>query len=563
MTSQQPIFSLLWPDGAQPVSTYRVLDDQVLRDLEVDLMLASLTDQNVSQNQLRNVLAQVCTDPAVIKYRQDILDDIWRNPSFNDRLTALWPDINALHAYQSSTDRARSALQDVTWRLGELEQLVTCVTGLHDHFVELGDLIHARGWKALRERINHLVQDPSYQSLVRELPEMLQTIRTKASVTIGVNLDHRLRPVAATLLSVNDQSFTASSFMDRLLGRQGETIQKGLGPLHTVPSIDASRSVFGLDGTPQDINPLMVPLFNDLAKILETVCRPIARTLRQYVTLQSGFLAALSGDIAFYLAAVRLMTRLQHHGLPLCRPEIAPIETRVCELYDAYNLNLALHLMPHADAKEQLIPNDIHMDDNGRILILTGPNQGGKTTYTQMVGLCHILAQAGLWVPATQARLSPVDSIYTHYPLEETLETATGRFGDEAQRLSQIFKCATRHSLMLFNESLASTSAGESVYIAQDIVRILRRMGVRAVFATHLHELAADIDRLNCHSVGDSKIVSLVASRIDTGEDSTKRSYKIAPGQPMGRSYAREIAAKYGISYEQLTALLQQRKILD
>jgi hypothetical protein len=432
----------------------------------------------------------------------------------------------------------------------------------------LGDQLHASGWKTLRDGIDHLAQDRVYQHLVQELPDMLQTIRAKRSVTIGVNLDPRLRPIAATLLAVNAQPFTASSFLDRLLGlehlvgRQGETAQKGIGPLHTVPNIAQSRSPFGLDGTPQDINPLMVPLFKDLATVLEAVCRPIARTLRQYVTLQSGFLASLSGDIAFYLAAVGLMTRLQHQGLPLCRPTIAPMDARVCDLQEAYNLNLALSLMDQPPVQDRLIRNAVHMGDHGRILIVTGPNQGGKTTYTQMVGLCHILAQAGLWVPAATAHVSPVDGIYTHYPIEETLASATGRFGDEAQRLNQMFTQATQYSLMLFNESLSSTSAGESLYIAQDVVRILRRMGVRAIFATHLHELAADIARLNRDTQGDSEIVSLVASRIDSGEDSLQRSYKITPGLPMGRSYAREIAAKYGISYDQLTSLLQQRQIL-
>jgi DNA mismatch repair protein MutS len=183
-----------------------------------------------------------------------------------------------------------------------------------------------------------------------------------------------------------------------------------------------------------------------------------------------------------------------------------------------------------------------------------------------MVGLCQVLAQAGVWVPAVQARLSPVDNIYTHYPVEEALEKATGRFGDEAQRLSHIFARASRHSLILFNESLISTSPGESLYIAQDIVRILRRMGVRAMFATHLHELAAGVAELNANTTGDSRIVSLVASRMEEGEEGeegTRRSYKIVPGRPMGRSYAREIAAKYGISYDQLTALLQRRGVLQ
>jgi hypothetical protein len=446
--------------------------------------------------------------------------------------------------------------------LGELEQLVTCVSGLSDVFDQVGGQLRAQGWCNLRDRVTQIAQDDVYLNLQQTLPEMLETIRSKASVTIGINLDNRLRPVATTLLSVNDQPFTSSSFIDRLLGRRAEHL-KGLGPLHSVAALEVERNPLGLEPHAQPINPMLVPLFRDLANVLETVCRPIARTLRQYISLQSSFLTGLSGEITFYLAAVRLMQQLQRHKLSWCRPEIAPMTERVCELQNAYNLNLALHLMNQANVDDAVIKNDVRMNQHGRIMILTGPNQGGKTTYVQMVGLCQILTQLGLWVPATQARISPVDGIFTHYPIEESSAKATGRFGDEAQRLSDIFTDATRHSLILLNESLASTNSSESLYIAQDLVRILRRMGARAIFATHLHELAADVTSFNEQTPGDSQVVSLVASRIETGADGTQRSYKILPRQPMGRSYAREIASKYGIGYEQLISRLQQRGVLE
>ena len=549
------LFSLLWPDDTPRSQMCLTLDAQCVRDLDIERTLAALTDGMLGRSTIRDALLNLCTDPAVIAYRQDILDDLWQHPDFTQALEALLPDINALDAYHGSMDRRRSTLQEVTWRLGELEQLVQCVSGLHNVFLQQGDTLRAEGWRRLREVITQTAQDAVYQHLTRELPEMLRTIRSTASVTIGVNLDGRLRPVAATLLAVNGQKFTASSFLDRLLGTYGEKL-KGLGPLHTVPKLTQEQT----PGKPE-VNPLMVPLFRDVAKVLDTVCQPIARALRHYAALHSAALAALSGDIAFYLAAVRLMQRLQDRGLPICRPDIAPMTERVCELHEAYNLNLALQQMEHAG--DRIVTNDVHMGDNGRICLLTGPNQGGKTTYTQMLGLCHILAQAGVWVPAARARLSPVDTIYTHYPVEEQMAKGTGRFGEEAQRLSQIFAQATQYSLILLNESLASTTPGESVYIAQDIVRILRRMGTRAIFATHLHDLAADVDELNVNTVGDSLIVSLVASRNDDGDDGARRSYKIAPGRPMGRSYAREIASHYGISYDQLQTLLQQRGVLQ
>lgn len=554
--------SLLWPQDTQGRGRGIALEPSCTRDLELEYTLAGLIGNGLGQNHIRHVFSHLCTDPTVIAYRQDILDDLWRHPVLVDGLETLLSSMRALEAYQSPVDRKRSLLQEVTGRLGELEQWVDCVNGLNDLFTEVGDTIRAEGWHSLRHRVVQTAQDTVYQNLVRELPDMIRRLRAKASITIGVNLDSRLRPVAATLLSVNDQPFTASSFLDRLLGRQGEGM-KGIGPLRSVPRLTPGVGPPGHGARERDINPLMVPLFHDLSRVLETVCQPIALALRQYVSLQSGFLATLGGDIAFYLAAVRLMTRLHRDGLPLCRPEIAPMAARVCELHEAYNLNLALYLMARDKAADLVVKNDVQMADSGRIVILTGPNQGGKTTYTQMVGLCQVLAQIGLWVPAARARLSPVDGIYTHYPIEETLTTATGRFGDEAQRLSHLFARATRHSLLLFNESLASTTSSESLYIAQDIVRILRRMGTRAIFTTHLHELAADVDQLNASTAGDSSIVSLVASRVETAGDATHRTYRVAPGRPLGRSYAREIASKYGISYDQLAEQLQQRGVLE
>ena len=555
-------FSLLWPDGTRPSQTCTALDPQCVRDLGLESTLAAFTDSRLGRSSIREVFLNLCTDPAVITYRQDILDDLWCNPDFAAHLQALLPELNALDTAHIAVDRRRASLQEITWRLGELEHLVSCVTGLSTAFAQAGEKIHAAGWCALRDRIAQTAQDTVYQQLTRELPGILQTVRAKASVTIGVNLDGQLRPVAATLLSVNAQKFTGSTFLDRLLGKRGEDF-KGLGPLHTVPSLEPGRVPSGNRERHRDVNPLMVPLFRDLAQILDTVCQPIAQALRQYNSLHSGFLVALHGDLAFYLAAVRLMELIRSHGLPVCRPDIAPMTERVCELHEAYNLNLALHQMQHATGPTRIVTNDVQMDDNGRIGILTGPNQGGKTTYTQMVGLCQILAQLGLWLPASRARLSPVDNIYTHYPVEEQLAKGTGRFGDEAQRLGQIFARGTRHSLVLLNESLASTNPGESLYIAQDVVRILRRLGARAIFATHMHELAADVAALNASTAGDSHIVSLVASRSEAGADGLHCSYKIVPGPPLGRSFAREIAEQYGISYDQLTALLRQRGVLE
>ena len=138
----------------------------------------------------------------------------------------------------------------------------------------------------------------------------------------------------------------------------------------------------------------------------------------------------------------------------------------------------------------------------------------------------------------------------------------SGRLGEEAQRLRNIFKQATSHSLILLNESLASTSSSESYYLARDIVSCLRMLGTRAVFVTHLHELAEDSEAINTEVSGDSRVQSVV-SIVDQSEDGVQHTYKIIPAPPRGRSYAREIAQQYGISFDQLQSLLDERDLLN
>jgi DNA mismatch repair ATPase MutS len=188
----------------------------------------------------------------------------------------------------------------------------------------------------------------------------------------------------------------------------------------------------------------------------------------------------------------------------------------------------------------------------------------------QAIGQAQVMAQTGLFVPGRRARISPADGIYTHYPVEERLELGTGRFGDEARRIRAIFEQVTHHSLVLLNESLSTTNMGESLYLAQDIVRALRQIGLRAIFTTHLHELAATVQDLNLDTVGDSQVVSMVASyeegqgeQADVAAGEGPYSYRVVLSPPLGRSYADRIAARYGISLKQLLDLLHQRRVLD
>jgi hypothetical protein len=291
------------------------------------------------------------------------------------------------------------------------------------------------------------------------------------------------------------------------------------------------------------------------------------------VDVEYGFLTSLEPDLAYYVGAANLIRRVEAGGFPMCRPELLPGSQRVTEARDSYNLNLALQYLDAAGEgglKGKVVQNDVALNSRGRVTVLTGPNRGGKTTYVQGIGLVQVLCQAGLYVPGTRARISPADNVFTHFPIEEELNAGRGRFGDEAQRLGEIFRHATSSSLILLNEALSATYAGESLYLARDVVQILSMLGVRALYATHMHELAAGLEALNAQIGGESPVISMVASRIDAqvpaaapARGALERSYRVVESPPMGRSYAHELAMSYGISFDQLVDSLRRRGLLN
>ena len=560
--------SLLWPPGATAPPPETWLDENSARDLGLEETISGIvlrSSGREGRQAVKEILLQLCPDPDVLRYRQDVVEDLLRYPELAAGFEKLLPRLAELERY-GQADQQEINLYRVTWWLGELELYLECVRLLGQIFKDVNEELSSEGLRRLRDTIAAIERDPTFNNLERELPGLLARMRGVASITIGVNLDDKLQPVAATLISVNEENFSEAPLLKMLLGRVSS--QEGVMPLHSVPSV-VTESAVPFSPTSIKTNPLMVPLFRDLSQVLERVSEPVIHALRKYIQLNRYFLSALGAELAFYLGAARLLADLASCGLPVCRPELAPVEERVCQVEKNYNLNLALQLLDREgrrDLGQRIVQNDVALDQAGRIIILTGPNRGGKTTYTQAIGLTQVLAQAGLHVPGARARISPADGVYTHYPVEEKLDKGTGRFGDEAKRLHQVFTRATRHSLILLNESLSGTAAGESLYLARDIVRIIRLMGARAVFATHLHELAASIDRLNADTAGDSQIISMVASLVSEPagggpEADVKRSYQVILSPPMGRSYAREIAVRYGISFEQLRDLLEQRGI--
>jgi DNA mismatch repair protein MutS len=557
--------SLLWPNPSQEVPP--ITWHEAAPDLELGEIARALSVHPRYNARILKILHTLTTEPDIILYRQDLLEDLLNNPSFTEQLENLLYKIDSFDQFAELGRKSDNQLHQVVYRMGELSNYLDCISQLCDMLEQVGGNLRSQALLRLRDITKTIQSDPTFIRLRQELPDLLSRIENVRSVTIGVNLNSELTPIGATLLSVNTFRFKGpSSMLSRLFRGNGDKPEEeGIAELHSYPGY---REVRTLDSIviPDEvtiISPMLVPLLKDLSQIMDKISREIVTSLREYMKVDVGFLLALRDELAFYLGAVHLIQRIKACGMPLCRPKLAPMEERRCEIENLYNINLALLYSDgkKENIKQRIVLNDAKFGEEGRIFILTGPNQGGKTVFTQGFGLAQVLFQAGLYVPATSATMSPVDGIYTHFAVAERIAQQAGRLGEEAKRLNAIFSMASPYSLLLLNESFSSTSAGESLYLARDIVRVMRRLGTRAIFATHLHDLAADCANINRETKGESLVASLVS--VMTEGENAKRSYKIIPSPPRGKSYATEIAAQYGISYEQLEATLRERKLID
>jgi DNA mismatch repair protein MutS len=553
-------FSLLWPKGRQQ-SGALPLEALSAADLDVDKLIQFIAADSKKESIIRDVFKFLCQDTETINYRLDVLEDLIDCPTLTACWESLMPVLSEMRYYTTHQNQENwTDLIEVIWRLRELEHYIRCVTDLNHAFSGLPGLRSA-GLQKLRELVAGIETDPTYLKLKQELPALLSKINNLRSITVGVNLNAGMVPFEATLVSINSDKFSEGPLHDKLIGKSE---WKGIAQLHKAPDDSAFA------------NPLMIPLFRDIAGIMRKTIRPLGKALREFLSINSRLFIKLQEDFLFYLGAAKVVEGLTKHGIPMTRPVVAEKEQRVFEATELFNINLAIHLLRSdpdqaAAAATAIVKNDFTLNDRGRIAIITGPNRGGKTTILQAVGLCQIMLQVGLFVPASHAVISVADNIFTHYPAKEELERGTGRFGEEAQRLRDLFSRASRSSLILLNETLSSTSMGESLFLAVDLVRVLRLLGTRALYTTHLHQLAANIERINKGTKGDSALFSLVAMvkkepdpDQPPGPDGKPAqkitpTFKIVAGPPEGQSYAIDLARRFGISRNQLLEQLKER----
>jgi hypothetical protein len=548
-----PPLSLLWPNG-RGGSASTTLGEEAAADLDLAAVTRAIVGTAAPAGRLparehfaRQMLMLLLLEPADIAHRQAVLADVLEFPSLREHIAEVLPSLEAIGVPvrgERYRPLAEPGLERVARRLADLELFVEVVGKLADGFEAVP--VRSDGFRSVATSLRDVRDAPEFSALQRELPDLRARLASVRSVTIGVNLSPDLAPESATILEVaSTPAEGRRTLLARLLG--GGNGEHGLTPLQR-----GERGPLGSN-----------ELVRDLRHLLGQVVAPVDAALDRFSRVSTEGLSQLGAELAFLLGAARLVERLRAADLPVCRPECAPMADRRAEVVDTYDVGLAVSQTPD---DTPMVTNSLCFDARrGRVWVLTGPNRGGKTTFTRATGLAQVLFQVGLYVPGRSARLSPVDAIHTHFPAREQTRPGLGRLDLEAERLATIFRHATPHSLILLNEALSGTSALEALDLARGVVRGLRLLGARAIYVTHLHELAASVDEINASTPGDGTVGSLVADSIEdgaTGESGagSVRTYRIVASPPRGVSFAAEIAEQHGISYAQLARLLHERR---
>ena len=203
---EPPKTSLLWLDH-EAASRATAKDASLSDDLRLKVIADVMAPHVDYLRPIHNLLASLLTDEATLRYRQDVFADCLENPEFTASLRGLLPQIRGLHNTVRDIRARRNQVSLVLSRLTELENYIECVSALdalmRQHAIEL----KADGWKSLAAALQRIVNEPAFRQMTEELPPLRAEIRQVVSVTIGVNLSPDLKPVAATLLSLNKQRF--------------------------------------------------------------------------------------------------------------------------------------------------------------------------------------------------------------------------------------------------------------------------------------------------------------------------------------------------------------------
>ena len=479
-------------------------------DLHLDDIVGSITAGRESHG-FASIFYEPLPDARAITYRHDVFRDL-EDDALLETVRSFGQQMQNVQRRLIHASKSGHVFDQERWRLGAADPYAVAVGSLNEQL--RAARLQSAGLRAFRDYLAAYVASDAFTSLVAD------TERLK-SVVAGVNYRLRIHGPKVTVTRFApepDYSAEVLATFDKF--RQG-----------------ASTKYSWRFDQGSDMNHVE-------AAILERVARLYPEAfadLREYAARHGDFLdpaiARFEREVQFYVAYRDFMDRVRRGtGLSFCYPQVVA-GSHAVEGHAVFDLALADSLVRKGRG---VVVNDIALSGAERIIVVSGPNQGGKTTFARAMGQLHHLARIGVPVPGDHLQLPLVDQVFTHFERQEQVEDLASKLEDDLRRIHLILEKATSASLLIMNESFSSTTVGDQLFIGRRVIRQIVDCGLLCVVVTFLDEL----------STLDQAIVSMV-STVDPN-DVTRRTFEIVRRPADGLAYALTIAEKHRVTYPSL-----------
>ena len=531
------------------------LKPETVKDMALQEIIDNIATKEDNMIIIRDILTKLPTDLRDIHFRQEIMKDFMASEKFTEEMSEALDMIRSLKDFsgmKTMTYEGGSTLYSLLDNLRELAVYVNVTENILD-CLKNND-IKSPGLKMLRKHLNQIVSADEFEKAKADINKMLEDISCVRGAIVGVNFtpDLNVNEVAVV-------EFVPYKIKSKYLFAEFAAF------IHNVMA--SAQSTNSIGSPPINTSNIKDPLLVAMAPVMERHLKKhfvrIKSVLKKYVQFNNTSITEMYEGFLFYIFMARFARRLDSMGCTICMPQLPDVETDVNDknnsdissrninsseinrtfiLKDLYNVRLVF------SGEKNIVKNDFSFTPKENLFILTGPNRGGKTIIEQAIGINSIMASSGLFVTASECKGRPFANILTHFPIDENLTINYGRLGEEAVRIKEIVKESDDRTLILFNETYSTTSATDGLYLSKDLLRILKEKGTAAIFNTHIHEVARSIDEMNEWD-GESDFVSLIMEIRDN-----VNTFHVKRSDPDSKSYARNIAEKYGITYEQMKA---------
>jgi DNA mismatch repair ATPase MutS len=473
--------------------------EDVTRDLALNALFKTMAQGDEFLFEVaRQVVLSSLDDIATIAYRQEILSDCLKHPAvirqiyqipleYLERKRKQWLWLSSRHSNPSSIlSSARQLLAASLDLLGRLRQIA-------DQCVEEFQSPGFRRFFAMIQR----ELDDAYLATVEQ---HLRMLGFPQGALLSAQLGKGNEGTQYVLCKANDAD---QSWLERLFAARSPTYSYSLHPRD-----EAGARVLG--------------------ELRDRGVARAANALAQAAEHVESFFNVLRSDLEFYIGCLNLYEQLVALGEPVVFPQPVPADERRFSCVGLYDASLALTM------GKQVVGNDISADGKS-LAVITGPNQGGKTTFLRSVGLAQVMMQSGMFVAAESFSANLCTGLFTHFRREEDKTMESGKFEEELKRMSMIVDHLTPNALLLCNESFAATNEREGSEIARQIVSALLEKGIKVVYVTHLSAFA----RHFYEGEGD-RAMFLRAERLPDGT----RTFRLKEAKPLETSYGIDLYHK-------------------